>query len=278
MMSAPNAPVADAPLVIIANDQEWTARAIASILEPLGYRVQRTFTARETFEVIVANDPDLVILDLQLPDYSGIDLCRQIRTELPTGAALPVIITTAGPSGRTQRLQAYEAGAWEFLGQPLDADALVQKVAAYRAAYRDVRRLRDEAIVDSRTGLYHRAGLARRATELLSEARRSGRSVSGVAWSISGGSRESIEQARRALRQQARAGDVVGELGRGEFAAVAAGLDSPAAERFAERMREVLVRTLQASGGSVRSAVVTGAETDSGQGDQLLDRLSIAMV
>src|SRR5262245_2013772 len=89
-----------APLVLIANDQEWTARSVESILFANGYRVLRTYTATETLEVAGTALPDMVILDQQLPDFSGGEVCRRLREDPRFGASLPVFITTAGPSGR----------------------------------------------------------------------------------------------------------------------------------------------------------------------------------
>src|SRR5512147_2736564 len=169
----PEAP-SECPLVLIANDQEWTARAIESILAAKGYRVLRTFTAGETLKLARVVDPDLVILDRQLPDFSGVEVCRQLRADERFGAALPIVVTTAGPSGRQQRLAANEAGALEFFGQPLDSEALLHKISVYLAGYREVKRLRQGALIDQVTGLYSRVGLSRRATEVLSEARRAG--------------------------------------------------------------------------------------------------------
>src|SRR5690606_32693184 len=97
------------------------------------------------------------------------------------GPSAPVVITTAGPSGRTQRMAAHEAGAWEFYGQPLDGEALLHKVRVFSDARREVLRVAREGLVDSLTGLYNRAGLVRRAGELVAEARRSGGAVACVA-------------------------------------------------------------------------------------------------
>ncbi|MGH7593037.1 MAG: response regulator, partial [Gemmatimonadales bacterium] len=108
---------ADEPrLILIANDQEWTSRAVESILAANGYQVVRASTALQAMDLLETHQPDLLILDLQLPDYSGTELCRRLRADPRFGQFLPVIITTAGPSGREQRLAAYQAGAWEFYG------------------------------------------------------------------------------------------------------------------------------------------------------------------
>ncbi|HSB52986.1 MAG TPA: response regulator, partial [Gemmatimonadales bacterium] len=119
---------ATAPLVLIANDQEWSARSLESILGPHGYSVVRAYTGQQALERARTALPDLIILDAQMPDMHGFDVCRTLRGDPRFGTTTPIVITTSGPSGRTQRLEAYRAGAWEFLGQPLDGEALLLKL------------------------------------------------------------------------------------------------------------------------------------------------------
>lgn len=274
-------PANDFPLILIANDQEWTARAIESILTANGFRVSRAFTAQETLALANAADPDVVILDQQLPDFSGVEVCRRLRADARFGTALPILITTAGPSGRQQRLSAYEAGAWEFYGQPLDAEALLHKLRVYSASYREVRRLRHETMIDQPSGLYSRAGLARRATELLGEARRNGRAVACVAWSFEGSAvADRSDQAGAMLRVQGRVADAFGRLGSREFAVVAPGTDAQGAEHLAERFRDVIARAYEAERDAVRTTILTddlAGATPSADGEQLVDRLVHAL-
>jgi PleD family two-component response regulator len=158
------------PLVLIANDQEWSARSLESILAPNGYAVLRAYTGIQALERARTARPDLVILDAQMPDVHGVDVCRELRSDPRFSATTPIIITTAGPSGRTQRLEAYRAGAWEFLGQPLDGEALLLKLETFLKSKLEVDRIRDENLLDHPSGLYNMRGLSRRAREIGSEA------------------------------------------------------------------------------------------------------------
>ena len=133
---------APAPLVLIANDQEWSARSLESILGPHGYTVVRAYTGQQALERARTALPDLIILDAQMPDIHGFDVCRTLRGDPRFGATTPIVITTSGPSGRTQRLEAYRAGAWEFLGQPLDGEALLLKLDTFLRCKQQVDGLR----------------------------------------------------------------------------------------------------------------------------------------
>src|ERR1043165_8135692 len=102
-----------ARLVLIANDQEWSARSIESILGPNGYSVVRAYTGQQALERARTSQPDIIILDAQMPDTPGFEVCRALRTDPRFSVTTPIVITTSGPSGRSQRLEAYRCGAWE---------------------------------------------------------------------------------------------------------------------------------------------------------------------
>src|SRR5215210_8411939 len=159
-----------APLVLIANDQEWSARSLESILAPNGYSVVRAYTGQQALERVRTTRPDIIILDAQMPDLHGFEVCRLLRADSRFSPTTPIIITTSGPSGRTQRLEAYRAGAWEFLGQPLDGEALLLKLATFLQCKLEVDGLREESLLDASTGLYNMRGLSHRAHEIGADA------------------------------------------------------------------------------------------------------------
>lgn len=259
-------------LVLVANDHEWTARSVETILLAAGYDVVRTFTGRETLEAAARRLPHLFILDHQLPDISGLEVCRQLREDQRFGASAPILITTAGPSGRTQRMAAHEAGAWEFYGQPLDGEALLHKVRVYIDARREVLRVAHEGLIDQASGLYNRHGLVRRATELVSEARRKGSGVSCVAVAAEADTTQNGLGARliEAIRTSSRSADVRGRLGPAAFAVVVNG-DEAVGARVASRLRSAL------GGDDGLRIVVTASDAPALltlEGDTLLERVT----
>jgi PleD family two-component response regulator len=220
------------PLVLIANDQEWSARSLESILAPAGYSVVRAYTGQQALERARAAQPDLIILDAQMPDMHGFEVCRTLRDDPRFSATTPIIITTSGPSGRTQRLEAYQAGAWEFLGQPLDGDALLLKLGTFLRSKREVDALREESLLDSGTGLYNMRGLARRAREIGSDAFRRRDPLACVVFSpepeeAPGGAIAEAESQRMSdqvgllFRQAGRRSDAIGRLAPTEFGVIA---------------------------------------------------------
>src|SRR4030095_12590703 len=100
-----------APLVLIANDQEWSARSLESILGPHGYAVVPAYTGQHALERARTSQPDIIILAAQMPDMHGFEVCRSLRSDPRFSSTTPIVITTSGPSGRTQRLAGSPAGA-----------------------------------------------------------------------------------------------------------------------------------------------------------------------
>jgi diguanylate cyclase (GGDEF)-like protein len=243
-----------APLVLIANDQEWSARSLESILGPSGYSVVRAYTGQQALERVRTAQPDLIILDAQMPDVHGFEVCRQLRSDPRFSATTPIIITTSGPSGRTQRLEAYRAGAWEFLGQPVDGEALLLKLATFLQCKREVDSLRDESLLDPSTGLYNMRGLARRAHEIGADAFRRRDPLACVVFAPqadAAGESPDEEQQRIAeqigqlLKRVGRSSDAIGRMGQSEFAVIAPATSTEGALRLVRRL-----------GGSIESSPV----------------------
>ena len=235
------------PLVLIANDQEWSARSLESILGPNGYSVVRAYTGQQALERARTAQPDLIILDAQMPDMHGFEVCRELRADPRFSATTPIVITTSGPSGRTQRLEAYQAGAWEFLGQPLDGESLLLKLNTFLQSKREVDALREESLLDQGTGLYNMRGLARRAKEIGSEAFRRRDPLACVVFSPDSEEVEEDEspdaeeqrmtdQVGLLFRQAGRASDAIGRLGPSEFAVIAPATGPEAALRLVRRL------------------------------------------
>jgi PleD family two-component response regulator len=277
-----------APLVLIANDQEWSARSLESILGPNGYSVVRAYTGQQALERARASQPDIIILDAQMPDMHGFEVCRALRSDPRFSSTTPIVITTSGPSGRTQRLEAYRCGAWEFLGQPLDGEALLLKLGTFLESKRQVDILREENLLDSGTGLYNMRGLARRAREIGADALRRREALACVVFAPET-EMESDEEAPgeellrlsdqvgTVFREVGRGSDAIGRLGATEFAVIAPATGPDGALRLVSRLGAAVEATRIPVRGGERSCAVPDFAEASVDAVELLLRATTAL-
>lgn len=247
------------PLTLIANSQEWHSRSLESILGPHGYAVLRAYTGKQAIERAVTSKPDLIILDTDLPDRDGFDVCRELRADPNISPSTPILITSPGHPSRQKRLEALRAGAWDFIGSALDGEELPLRLNAYVRAKQEVDRAREDSLLDDLTGLYNIRGLARRARELGSQAFRHKEPFACIVLTplMTAAAEgeipdevavEMVEKIAAVLRETGRTSDAIGMLGHGEFGVVAQGTDPIGAVRLAERMSEAATKLFAGSG------------------------------
>ncbi len=101
-------------LILVADDEPALRRYLLSLLHE--YRVIEARDGREAWEMAKQYSPDLIILDLMMPEVDGIEVTRRLRKHQPT-AQTPIMLVTANAEN-TPRIEALEAGANEFLTKP----------------------------------------------------------------------------------------------------------------------------------------------------------------
>jgi class 3 adenylate cyclase/CheY-like chemotaxis protein len=100
-------------------------RLLEAILEPAGYLVLSALSGPEALERVVADPPDLVLLDVQMAGMNGYEVCRRIRENEATGL-LPVVMVTSHDT--EARIDGIRAGADDFVTKPLDQQELLLRV------------------------------------------------------------------------------------------------------------------------------------------------------
>ena len=273
------------PLTLGANSHEWHSRSLETFLGPHGYAILRAYTARQTLERAATAGPDLIIVDLDLPDRSGIEVVRELRAMREVKEWMPILMTSAEPVSRQQRMDALRAGAWDFLGTSLDAEEVTLKLDALVRAKQEVDHARDESLLDQITGLYNLRGLARRAREVSSHAFRNKAPLSCVVLSPVSEHGQAVvpphlmEALANALQATGRNSDAIGLIGPNELAVIAVGADGSGVERLAERVSDAFARTFGNDGAGIAigyDSVSNYAETPTDPSD-LITRASTAM-
>lgn len=115
-------------LVLIIEDNEQNRRLARDLLQVHGYRTIDADTAEEGIALAARSVPDLIVLDIHLPDLSGIDALARLRAA-PATRAIPVMAFTASVMAQ-DRSEIMAAGFDAFVSKPIDLEAFVRAVAA----------------------------------------------------------------------------------------------------------------------------------------------------
>jgi DNA-binding response OmpR family regulator len=120
--------------ILVVEDEPAVAMGLTYALAAAGYNVQLAETGEEALERVVADRPDLIILDLRLPDIDGVEVCRTLRTGR---FREPILMLTARDTTH-DKVVGLEAGADDYLTKPYELEELLARV---RALLRRVHRL-----------------------------------------------------------------------------------------------------------------------------------------
>ena len=116
----------DSSHILIVDDREDSRKILQTILNKEGYNLTFASSGHEAIEKISIAKPDLILLDVLMPDMNGFEVCKYIRAT-PSLADIPVIIVT-GLDERQARLEGLSAGADDFISKPIDKHELKARV------------------------------------------------------------------------------------------------------------------------------------------------------
>ncbi|ALF54962.1 multi-component transcriptional regulator [Nostoc piscinale CENA21] len=112
--------------VMILDDDPMMLEILSNILLSWGLQVKTLQNPQNFWEVLVATQPDLLMIDLEMPTYSGVDLCRVVRQD-PHWGNLPILVVTAHTDMKSVQ-QVLAAGADDFIGKPVVGTDLIHRV------------------------------------------------------------------------------------------------------------------------------------------------------
>ena len=118
--------------ILLVEDDSLLRHAFRLLLEDAGYRIHEAGTAHEAIEKARESVPDLILLDLGLPDAPGLDVVRTLRLNEPTQDT-PVIALT-GRVGADERRECLEAGCTSYLTKPIEPKELLRRLSEFLKA------------------------------------------------------------------------------------------------------------------------------------------------
>ncbi len=121
-------------VVLNVDDSEVHRYLVTELLRRAGFKVEEATTGQEAVAAALAGNPDVIVLDVNLPDFSGFDVFQRLRSQ-PQTARIPVVFLTGTATDEESRRRALRLGAADYLTFPVNPDmlcALVNRLVAHR--------------------------------------------------------------------------------------------------------------------------------------------------
>ena len=112
----------DPARILVVDDTAANVKLLADVLTARGYVVTTASSGKEALDKVATDNPDLVLLDVVMPEMSGYEVCKAIRND-PATALMPVVMVTALDPAQ-ERVKGIEAGADDFLTKPINQPEL----------------------------------------------------------------------------------------------------------------------------------------------------------
>ncbi len=109
--------------ILLVDDEVPIQRAVAPLLRSRGYDVDVAGTGSDALDAMHAHPPDLIVLDLGLPDMEGMEVCRRVRAE----SAVPIVVLSAR-GGETDKVNALDLGADDYVTKPFSPEELLARI------------------------------------------------------------------------------------------------------------------------------------------------------
>jgi two-component system KDP operon response regulator KdpE len=128
--------------ILLVDDEAAIQRAVAPLLRSRGYEVDVAGTGAEAMKLVAARPPDLIVLDLGLPDLEGTEVCRRVRSE----STVPIIVLSARGAD-ADKVAALDLGADDYVTKPFSPEELLARIrVALRRVFSE-----DDAEIGRRT-------------------------------------------------------------------------------------------------------------------------------
>jgi two-component system KDP operon response regulator KdpE len=121
----PSNPTTKKPLILVVDDEPQILRVMRASLPPRGYELRTATNGEEALDEIRKEMPDLVILDLVMPEMTGLEVCRRVREF----SQVPIIVLSAKGSER-DKVAALDSGADDYVTKPFGMDELLARARA----------------------------------------------------------------------------------------------------------------------------------------------------
>ena len=215
--------------ILVVDDNEVNVELLVVMLASEHYVVSTAFDGFEALAKIAAEKPDIVLLDVMMPELDGFEVCRCIKAD-PATAHIPVIMVTA-LSDVDDLVRGFEAGADDFVTKPVNGLALMARIDLQLRRKRDYEDILEQSRADPLTGAFNRGYFDAHAPRLAARCRPARQSLSVLMIDVdnlkqvndahghSAGDRV-LKQVVNRVTSALRPSDLVARMGGDEFAVV----------------------------------------------------------
>ena len=268
--------------ILIVDDHQDNVELLQARLEARGYQTETATNGQQALDQVAASPPDLILLDVMMPEVDGIEVARRIKAN-PKLPFIPIIMQTALDATES-KVEGLDAGADDYITKPInfaELEARVNSLLRIKALQEDLAqrerqlaemndRLRHISQTDALTDLDNRRYIEERLTEMFGHATRFGENLGCVMCDIDKfkpvndtyghqAGDAVLRQFAAILRQEAREIDRIGRYGGEEFIFLLPGTNAEAAAIFAERVRTAVeAYTFTIPGGSLQRTISCG--------------------
>jgi len=157
--------------VLVVDDQQDNIDLMSEMLEDNDMVAFAADNGQEAFEIACREQPDVIVLDVQMPGMNGYEVCDLLKKETAT-MNIPVIFLTATHNSEDNIVRGLDLGAYDYVTKPFREAELVARIKVMAKIKQTEDIVREESYTDPLTGLYNRRFLEKRFEEELSRARR----------------------------------------------------------------------------------------------------------
>ena len=233
--------------ILAVDDQEDNLDLLRQILEDNNFDVVTAMNGREAIEKVESESPDVILLDVQMPEMDGYEACDHLKKNEKT-KDIPIIFLTAS-TGEANVVKGLTLGADDYITKPFNEKELLARVGVMIRIREAEKKIETMALTDSLTGLYNRRFLYQRFEEEISRAKRKSLALSCVMIDIDFFKKINdtyghdfgdfvLKEVADILRMNLRGYDAIVRFGGEEFVVILAGTEPQNALIVAQKLRE----------------------------------------
>jgi two-component system, cell cycle response regulator len=266
--------------ILLIDDSEPIHELVISLLGSEPITIHSAFDAVKGIALAASLRPDLILLDIEIPDVDGLEICRRLKAD-PATSAIPIIFLTARV-GTEDLVRGLNLGASDYITKPFKLPELLSRVGAALRTGQTMRFLAEKAMIDPLTCLGNRAMFNERFAAEVSMRIRSGEPLSCIAMDVDHFKGindkyghpfgdEALRKVGEAIMGICRVEDTACRYGGEEFMVLAPRTSADHAAIMAERMRCAIANiSLSSQGESVTVTCSFGVAEAGGLHDRLL--------